>query len=238
AHFKLMNEHARNHYPISNIILVSKSAEESKSKYFNDNGLYKDNIQEKIIREDELVTSQNPILTPLLHAEGPTVFLLPLALSKDEKYIYHFLRRVSHENAGKEIIVYGTYKWLEMKSDIMDYINTQKVRLTISNYVNSEDAEIRNFKKKYFQEYREFPSEDAVEGYDLIKFIINSIRNYDMDIDNKISKNNYTGLQTQFIITPVYKNKLNPSRNELPDYYENSYVRMVEIRNNNYKILD
>ena len=237
SHYKAINDHARANFNIKNIILVSKTQEDSKGRYFNDTTLYSQRITEKTISEDDLSNSQNPVLTPILLNEGPTVFILPLGSSKDENYIYQFLRRVSLEKGTKEVIVYGMYKWIELKSDILDYINTQKIRLSISNYFDPESAEVRSFKKKYFNEYREFPSEEALEGYDLMKYVIRGSRNGEHPFHWNKSLPNYNYLETQFQIAPVYKTKKKQEA-EAADYFENSFVKIVEIRSNRYRVLD
>jgi hypothetical protein len=238
AHYKAINDHARKYYPASNIILISKSPEDSKIKFFNDSTQFSANISEQTIKEDELANSQNPILTPFLKEDGPTVFILPFASIKDENYIYHFLRRVSSEKGNKDVIVYGMYKWIELKSDILDYVNTLKIRLSISNYFDNDESNIRAFKKRYFNTYREFPTEEALEGYDLMKYVVRSLKTnlYPFHWYSMGSMGNY--LETEFNVSPVFKSS---DQNKDPwnaDYFENSFVKIVEIRSNRYRVIE
>jgi len=238
AHYKLLNEHARKNYPVKNIYLISKSTEESKSRFFNDSTLYSESISEKVIPEDELGTSQELLLTPLLKEEGSTVFILPLTSSKDENYIYQFLRRVSIEKGTKDVVVYGTYKWLELKSDIIDYLNIQKIRLSISNYIDNDQSDVRNFKKKYFEKYREYPTEEALEGYDVVKFSIRALRNYGPDFQWKDMNTTANYLETSYRLIPIYKSKKISEDPMDADYFENSFIKIVELRSNKFKIID
>ena len=234
AQYKMLNQHARNHYNVDNIILVSKSEDDSKYRYFNDTVQEAQKIEEKIIKEEDLASTQTNVLTPYFKTEGTTVFILPLASIKDENYIYHFLRRVSLEKGTKDVVVYGMHKWLELKPEITEYLNIQKIRLSISNYVDSDNSEVRSFKKKYYNKYREFPSEEALEGYDLMKYCIRSIRNYGVDFQNTNSSIISPGLQSSFQLMPISKDK---TKNQI-DFYENAFIKIIEVRNNKYRIVD
>jgi hypothetical protein len=113
-------------------------------------------------------------------------------------------------------------------------LNIQKIRLSISNYVDSDNSEVRSFKKKYYNKYREFPSEEALEGYDLMKYCIRSIRNYGVDFQNTNSSIISPGLQSSFQLMPISKDK---TKNQI-DFYENAFIKIIEVRNNKYRIVD
>lgn len=237
AHYFKINEHVRNHYPVSNIVLISKSIEESKSKFFNESLNSKDSISEKILKEADLSTGIDPIITPLLKNTGPTVFILPYASSKDENYVYHFLRRVFSEKGSKDVVVYGLYKWLEMKSEILDFMNIYDIRLSVSNYFDQDNNTIKSFKKKYYDRYREFPTMDVLEGYDIAKYAIQSLSQYGPDFQWSKESGVSGLLETNFDIQPAFKSKSRESSRDV-DYYENSFLKIIEIKNNKYKIVD
>ena len=236
AHFQKINEHARSHFSPEFIYLVSKSKSESRAKIFNDGFAGKDIIKEEIISEEDLSKSIEPILEKYLNADGPTVFILPLASSKDENYIYHFLRRVSAEKKTKPVYIYGLSKWTELKTDIFDFINTLNVRLSISNFIDESRSDIKNFRRKYFDEYREFPGDDALEGYDVAQFLIGALLSSELPYQIENLKQNSKPLETEFEIKPIYK--LSNSSQLIPYYFENSFIRIVEIKNNRYNVIE
>jgi hypothetical protein len=236
THFYKINEHARANFPIENIILISKSKEESRLKIFN-TPLYGDaSIKEEIITEVDLSTKADPIIEKLLHGNGPTVFILPFASSRDENYVYHFLRRVSSEANKKEIYIYGLYKWTEMKPEILEYINRLNVRLSISNFVDTDRHAVKEFKRKYFEIYRDFPGDDAMEGHDLSLYLLRAFNKHGLFFYQFKDDNSQDYLETQFQFEPVYKDS--NSDKSIIEYYENSYIKIVEVRDNRYKILD
>lgn len=236
AHFQKINEHVRNHFTTDHIYLVSKSKTESRAKYFNEGYTGNDLIQEEIISEEELSKSIEPILEKYFKSDGPTVFILPMASSKDENYIYHFLRRVSAEKKTKPVYIYGLSKWTELKTDIFDFINTLNVRLSISNFTDESRTDIKNFRRKYFDEYREFPGDDALEGYDVAQYLIGALLKSEKPFQIENLKQQFKPLETEFEIKPVFKTSNNLQA--VPDFYENSFIRIVEIKNNRYNVIE
>ncbi len=235
-HFSRINEHVRAHFPIENIVLISKSKEESRLKLFNIDSFNSSDIKEEIISENDIAVRAEPILEKLLKASGPTVFILPFVSSRDENYVYHFLRRVSAEATNKEVYIYGFYKWIEMKPEILEYINRLNVRLSISNFVDADKNSVKEFKKKYFEKYKEFPSDDAMEAYDLNLYLLRSCNKYGKQFYRFQEADSPDYLETQFIFKPVYKES-NGRSGEI-EYFENSYIKIVELRDNRYKIVD
>lgn len=225
AHFKAINDHVRKHFKPSSVFLISRAETESRARYFNlpDSTPFK----ELFFAEDELAQSQDVLFEPYFKEDGPVVFVLPMLSNKDENYIYQFLRRLSSEKKDRQVIVYGTYRWLDLKSDIIDYVSTLKVRLSMSNFSDSEDASVKSCRLKYFERFGEFPSSDALEAYDLVNFIINEL--------SEKAGSTVQYLQTQFEIEPIYKPNL---QDRMIEYFENKYVRIVQIANYKLKVIE
>ncbi len=236
THFQNINLHARKHFNIENIILISKSKTDSRLKIFNENYAGNEWMREEIISEDELSKAVEPLLEKYFKSEGPTVFILPLVSAKDENYIYQFLRRVAAEKKNKQVYVYGFSKWTELKTDIFDFISGLNVRLSISNFTDESRPEVKNFRKKYFEAFREFPGDDALEGYDVTHFLMSALQNSEEGFQYETIKQFQKPLETEFEIIPVYKQGQNG--NPIPDYFENKFIRIVEIKNNRYNVIE
>lgn len=236
AQYKFINDEVRRMYPIQNAILILREEDETKELYFNNNQ-YPQKMQVKVLKESDLITAADPIIQALLKESGSTVFILPMGSIKDENFIYHFLRRVSAEKESKDVVVFGMSKWLEMKSDIIDQIQSQKVLLSASNFIDNESSELKYFKRKYFDHFREFPSNDVLEGYDLMNYCLQYLSRYGPDfhlIKNAPPLGKY--YQTNFDLEPVYKE--NNKDKEIPDYYENAFLKMVELKGNRIRIVE
>ncbi|MBK7231667.1 MAG: hypothetical protein IPH93_05265 [Saprospiraceae bacterium] len=235
--YRFMNEHARKAFAAANIILILKDDDEGKEQFFNDTSLYPRKIQVRKFKESDLVSSNELLVQNILVEHGSTVFILPMGSNKDEEFVYHFLRRVSAERDNKDVVVYGMSKWLEMKSDVFDLLHAQKVRMSAGNFSDGDSNDLKNFKRRYFDRYREFPTEDVLEGYDLMNFCLKSLNRFGTDFHlDPQQKLNEKYLQTDFDLIPMYRD---PKNNSLdPDYYENSYIRMIELKNNRLKVVE
>ncbi len=237
AHYKYINDYVRRAYPVDHITLVLRDDEAGKDQYFNDTSRYHQKMEVRILKELDLATSNEPIITGLLRPEGTTVFVLPMGSTRDETFVYHFLRRVASEKELKDVVVFGMSKWLEMKSDVIDLLHSQQVRMSASNFADPDLYEIRSFKKRYFDRYREFPSEDVLEGYDLMHYCLHSLCAHGPEFHRSLyDEKNVHYLQTQYEILPVYRNASEASGQ--PDYYENGYIRLVELKNNKLREIE
>ncbi|HEX5625946.1 MAG TPA: ABC transporter substrate-binding protein [Saprospiraceae bacterium] len=236
AHYQLIHDHVRKNFPAENIFIISKNKEESKSHLFNPADSAWPAIREDFISEDDLAKSAEPLLEKYFVAADPAVFILPMVSSRDENYIYHFLRRVSAEKKNHNVYVYGFSKWLELKTDILEYINALNVRLSTSNFVEVDRSEVRSFRYRYFELYREFPGDDAMEGYDLTKYILESLLNQGIGFYQAEPQLSPQYLETRFQLGPVYQTP--PATQKELNYYENQYIRLVEIKSNKYRIID
>ncbi len=237
AHYRYINDYVRRAFPVDHVTLILKDEEAGKDLYFNDSAKYHQKMDVRILKETDLATSNEPILSGLMRAEGTTVFVLPMGSAKDENFVYHFLRRVASEKELKDVVVFGMSKWLEMKSDVIDLLHSQQVRMSVSSFTDPDLYEIRNFKKRYFDKYREFPSEDVLEGYDLMHYCLHSLCTHGPDFHTSLyDEKNVHYLQTKFEILPVFRNSSDTSG--LPDYYENAYIRLVELKNNKLREIE
>ncbi|MBK9272007.1 MAG: hypothetical protein IPM48_10450 [Saprospiraceae bacterium] len=235
--YKFMNEHARKSYAASNITLVLRDDDEGKELYFNDSSEYAQKIQIKKFKESDLVSSNELLIKNMLRETGTNVFILPMGFSRDENFVYHFLRRAAAEKETKDVVIYGMSKWLEMKSDVVDMLHTLKVRMSAGNFSDADSQDLKNFKRKFFDRYREFPTQDALEGYDLMSYCIKSLDTFGPDFHlNQQTKLQIQYLQTDFELKPMYKDSKLKDAN--PDYFENSYIRMIELKNNRLKVVD
>ncbi|MBK9108197.1 MAG: hypothetical protein IPM92_07370 [Saprospiraceae bacterium] len=232
THFQIMGEHIRKHFADDQVYIISKTKEDSRTKHFiRESGT---NYKEIVISEEDLLSESPMLLEEYFLKDRPIVFVLPLTLSKDENYIYHFLRRVAAEKLDRDVIIYGTYRWLDFKPEILDYINSLTVRICLSNILDIEHPALRSFKLKYFEKYRELPRNDVFEGYDLMKFILFTINKYNSVKASfpLIEEPKY--FQTHFNLEPISKDH---TQNKI-DYFENKYARIVEMHGYKFKILD
>jgi len=226
--FKTIGKHVLKNYETKNVFVVGKTVDDPRLKHFKREAGY--DFQELILKEEELATSQDILLESYFQKDKPVVFVLPQTSAKDENFVYHFLRRVISEKLDREVIVYGTHRWLDYKEEIVDFINKLNARICLSNFMQVDAQEVDKFRLRYYDVYREFPRSDAFEGYDLMQFLLytvnheSSIGTFKVDMEPKY-------FQTKFKIDPVSKDD-----NDLKlDYFENGYAKIVKM--DQYKLV-
>ncbi|MBK8955834.1 MAG: hypothetical protein IPM34_09775 [Saprospiraceae bacterium] len=232
THFKAIGQHIQKHFSENQVYIISKTKDDARTKHFlRESG---ENFKEAIFSEEQLLNESGMVLEEYFSEEQPVVFVLPMTLSKDENYIYHFLRRVAAEKNGREVVIYGTYRWLDFKPEIVDYINSLNVRLCLSNMLDLEHPELRSFKLKYYEKYRELPRNDVYEGYDLMQFLLFRINKFNASKTSNLDSEEPHYFQSKYQLEAVSKD---PLLNKT-DYFENRFVKIVDMDGYKFRFID
>ncbi|MBP8726092.1 MAG: amino acid ABC transporter substrate-binding protein [Saprospiraceae bacterium] len=226
VHYQQIEQHVRTNFSAGQVFILAKSKDDSRLRYFNQRGPAAG--EELIIPATEMASGTENLLDPYFHKSQPTVLIAPFSSFSDEDYIYHLLRRISSEKGDRKVIVYGTYRWLDFKPDVLDYLNQLNVRLSVGNLIDPHNDEVQNFRKKFFAQFNMYPWNDAYEGYDLANFLLSQYNSekYDPTVQ--------PFLQTKFKI----ERKPRVADPGMTEYYENTYCRIVEMSNYRFNMLD
>ncbi len=225
--FKFVHQHIQHHFSGKKIYIVGKSTDDPKVNLFLREAAT--HYEEVVFKEEELASSSDLLFEDYLSKDNQTVFILPHYSAKDENFVYHFLRRLSAEKLDRAVVVYGSQRWLDFKEEVVDYINKLNVRMCLGNIMDVNPVEQNKFKLRYYETYREFPRNDAFEGYDLMQFVLytSNLKSHQVNHLSEAPK----FYQTQFKIEPVSKDSL---RSRL-DYFENAYLQIAEMQQ--YKLV-
>jgi len=226
VHYHHIEQHVRANFPPSRVYLLAKSKDDSRLRYFNQQGPATG--EELIISSTEMASGAEALLDPYFHKAEPTVLIAPFSSFSDEDYVYHLLRRIASEKGDRQVIVYGTYRWLDFKPDVLDYLNQLNVRLSVGNLIDLHDHRVRHFRERFFAQYKMYPWNDAYEGYDLANYLLSQF--------NPGAPNSFEleYLQTKFDI----EGKPRVADPGMTEYYENTYCRIVELSNYRFNLLD
>lgn len=238
-HYKTMLYNVLERHPNSDIYLITKEGDDNKERYFEyvSQALELDperNYYEVLSMEPDTLTQGIMAFDStffLTDEKCDKVFMVPYASGRDATFVYDFLRRIQIEGLDCECKVYGMYRWLEFQDQMFELMNAMPVYLTISNLVNPANDQVRSFKKRYFQNYGAYPSEDAYEGYDLMMYAGTSL--YEKGNYFQFSGDDakaHTGLQTVFDVQP----EVNEDNNRV-EYFENQFIDIIEIDDYQYR---
>lgn len=123
---------------------------------------------------------------------------------------------------GLTIELFGHPNWSKASFDSIN-LNLLKTKITTSYYVNTFKSNVRDFERKYIEEFRIKPSEYAYKGFDTGYFFGSLLGKYGADYPNHLTSEEYNGLQTN------YRFEKNSQWG-----YVNSYIRILQFDGNDY----
>lgn len=123
---------------------------------------------------------------------------------------------------GLTIELFGHPNWSKASFDNIN-LNLLKTKITTSYYVNTFKSNVRDFERKYIEEFRIKPSEYAYKGFDTGYFFGSLLGKYGADYPNHLTSEEYNGLQTN------YRFEKNSQWG-----YVNSYIRILQFDGNDY----
>ncbi len=210
-----------------NIYLVKKKNDNRIDNYFKEINTAegKPLLKIKTIMLDSSISSNG--LRYLVDTTRPIVII---GASLDETFSKKLADACYPIQKTNPLILIGMPNWDGFKSLVKkDAYKDFPIRYTTPHYDTKNNA--GNFLiNKYFQLYRTKPSDMAQKGFETAYYFINILLNYNTDIMEHLNEDRFAGFH-DFNFRPVYVNK----KNNLPDYYENKHLFIMQILNGEIK---
>src|SRR5690606_33390536 len=127
---------------------------------------------------------------------------------------------------GITIELIGHPNWSRASYDNFN-LQLLKAKITTSYYVSSNKSNVRDFQRKYREEFKLEPSEYAYKGFDTGYFFGYMLGKYGPEYSDHMLAEEYKGLQTN------YKFEKYPQWG-----YVNTYIRILEFDGYNYIPID
>ncbi|MCB0660461.1 MAG: hypothetical protein KDC04_05975, partial [Saprospiraceae bacterium] len=158
--------------------------------------------------------------------------LLPNYSFSDEEFVYGVLRRLMAEKGSKQVVVYGMPLLIESEKIDFDFYHALNLRIALSDYLDLNSEEIREFRREFLDLYGEIPLSDAVKGYSIMMLAANSLHSYGTHFQNYIVNKDMTFLQTTFNIEKSVSEDKETDINNTKDfdYFENKHLDIVEFK--------
>jgi len=206
-HYYKMVEHATQRYDSKQIIVVGRngnSRDQTRIKNFQKynqqiNGAGSPSLHEYYVNEDSLLNGVFAFNNIFLH-EKESIFIFPNRTSKDETYLRSCLRRLNVEKGFNKVIAYVMP--MALNSDIIsfDYYYNLNMRVVKSTYVDHTDYRVQQFKREFYSRYKTLPMDDALEAYDMIRFVGRALDKHGTNFQFKTPRGEGDFLQTNFDI--------------------------------------
>lgn len=229
THCKAIMRHVRKHHDVNDVVLACKenSSESSYFKYFQDeNKVISGSASAARLPELEAQYGNNIPLNNYFRPDS-TIFIVP---SWDEKFVSNFLRKLAIDKGSRKIVVYGLPQWMNFERVDFDYYERLNIHISSAAFIDADDAQVRDFRRNYYNRTGTVPGNDAFIGYDLTlyfgRMLKNKGRNFLQQIDMNPSRDGeYIHTQFQFEADYPYGSDNFSSANK----FENKFVNILKF---------
>ena len=164
---------------------------------------------------------------------GVKAFILPNYSSRDENHVYSVLRRLNAEKGLDQITVYGMPLLINSDRIGYDYYSNLNMRIAISEHIDFSSNDASAFRSRYFNEYKDLASIDAIEGYDMINFLGDVLSQYGSGFCSSVNDIKMDYLHHSLNIQPVY------SEDDLElqkvNFFENKHLEIIEFTDGKFR---
>ncbi len=214
-------------YPSANVVIYTPKNEKSlplaqrfDSLFRNYNATAEEKIKVSLVNSNTLVDGKNTALDAAINHTKPNILIIT---SYDEPFVQSTLRYVFEKNSKDSMIVYGLPTWLGGDILRLDYINSLHTRVSDAFYADTGKPQTRYFIANFSARHNITPDKYAFLGYDVLNFLMRSVKTYGKNFVSQIATQRYTGAGYKFDITQNMKDSATIN------YYENSHVNVLKV---------
>jgi len=237
-HYEKMVADAVKSYPGKDIYVVGKNSSSDKKRmaYIKSLGksMGRSDIKAYTVSEDSLRIGETAF-DSIFDPAATSVVLIPNWSSNDEGFIYGCVRKLRVEKGEANLVVYGMPKMMDTDKISYDFYNNLNIHIIRSDYVDKESAAAKRLRKRFFDEYNSFPTDDLFEGFDMMTFVLNNLDKYGGNFQTKVGVDRAGYLQTAYDIIPVPRENVEKIKG--PDdinYYENNALQVLQFLNGKF----
>ena len=234
THCEMITQHARKRYRTDQLVLVvrNKPAEISRMRYFqaennNINGSEIERIKEFIITDQSADLSEMDI-TPYILEGDTTVFIVPSW--SNESFVYSLLRNIQVARGKNPVVVYGMPQWMRYERISYDYYEQLNLHVSSATYINQDDRNVQDFRRKYYERFGTTPTDEAFIGYDVMLYFGRMLAQHGTRFQERLDAEMSDYLHTKFHFTREVP--LSAALEEdfsKTNLYENKYVNILRF---------
>ncbi len=228
-------------FPGANIIIYTSNQTQDKSVAARFDSLFKDyNKTATTTRfttvllntSTMMVNGKKTTASEQLKAGKKNVWIIT---SFEESFVNGNFRVLYSLRDKYDIVAYGMPTWLNGDILRLDYVNDYQTRISDPFYVDTLQAQTRDFIAAYAGLYNHNPSREAYLGYDVANFLMDAVTQNGKDFVAGIATQRYRGTGYTFDIAKNY----NRNASTLPaalsetvapvNFYENRHVNIYRV---------
>ncbi|MFN0215723.1 MAG: ABC transporter substrate-binding protein [Saprospiraceae bacterium] len=211
------------------VTLVCKQKEVDRLSYFQDaNKAIGGNSRfAELVVPDQTTNFDKIDLKNHLRAGRSSVFVLPSWASQD--FVMAFLRKLKEIKGSNRVEVYGMPQWRNFEAIDPEYLNSLNVHISSSGWLDFQVQELKDFQQKFYDITGTIPDEDAFNGYDVTLFTGRMLARYGLSFPEHLEEASATTFHGQFSFSKIFSSGAVDDGQNLPDYWENTFVHILKF---------
>lgn len=165
--------------------------------------------------------------------------LIPNWSFRDEQFIYSCMRKLNAEKQDVKVNVYGMP--IIYDSDKIGYnlYKSLNVRLVMDGYVNTSDAAVKEFRNRYYHQFKALPLKEALEAYDMMMYVGTNLDRHGSRFQFFLVDDQQDFLHTSYKLIPrLQDDKVEAEDLESVDYFENTHLDILGFDYNSFRKSD
>jgi ABC-type branched-subunit amino acid transport system substrate-binding protein len=172
-----------------------------------------------------------------LMSQGVKAFILPHYSFNDEDYVTSALKRLQTDKGNKTIAVYGMPLLYDSDKVDFSYFQSLNIRMVMSDFVDQNATDLREFRRQYLDKYGEIPSVDAIKGYDMMLYLGRSIWRHGKSFQYELSNDPSSFLASNFLIMKTKaEDSTTTSESSEFDFFENKHLDIIEFKDARFSV--
>ena len=131
----------------------------------------------------------------VLSITDTNVIVIP---SRDQVFVSKLISKLNELKDDYDMILFGLPVWKDFANIEIEYLHNLKVHIASSSYIDHESEEVKSFVKQYFGRYHTFPGNYVFQGFDIVYYYLNTLKNYGYNFQTHLPEITNTGLQTSY----------------------------------------
>ncbi|MFH1319345.1 MAG: LysM peptidoglycan-binding domain-containing protein [Bacteroidota bacterium] len=150
-----------------------------------------------------------------LSVADTNIIIIP---SSDQVFVSQLISKLNELEEDYKIIVFGLPVWENFKNIEIEYLQNLNVHITSSSFIDYESEPVKSFVKQYYKLYKIFPGKYAFQGFDVVYYYLNILKNFGYNFQTYLPEIDHTGVHTSY---KYFSTGINNG-------YENRYVIILK----------
>lgn len=242
-HFQKLVEHACTQFGAGKVVVITHQNQEGNAWFQFMSDVSKkftgiDNYIKHFPVSNDSLSANNTAFVNLFKENAPNAVILPYYSFADESNLYSVLRRLNIDKKSQFLTVYGMPLMIDSDRIDFEYYSSLHCRIAISDFVDDNDYRVKQFKRRFFEEYGELADNEALKGYDVFTFIGKNLKNHGNFFQEVISGESQKYLQSEIRLMPSSADENEMSSGQKIDYYENKNIWIIEFKSSGFQVIE